>query len=359
MEPTTVTVMTRNVYLGGDITRPIRAAEGRTGGDALLALGHANHELRGIVDRTDFHVRAGLLAKEIASTRPDLIGLQEVAMWRSGPLELDHIGQPNATMVDYDYLQLLLSALQDRDVGYDVVQVQQASDVEAPAFTGDPLTGPAESAAGRPAHRLRCDLAPDLVVGGDLRPRWRPVPAAHPAHARRWLVRVRARIRLGRRHQRFRPVPVRHHSPGVAECGRGAGAGAGAGQRCRAWICFADGHRLRLQFRSHRRRHPTGRTVARSSTYDLLTGLGFRDAWLDRAAGSGPGFTATLGELVNDPSAAALGRRLDLVLARDAGKVRIRARGGTITGAETTDRDAATGLWPSDHAGVVVQLELS
>ena len=146
-EPTTVTVMTRNLYLGGDITRPIRAAEGRTGGDALLALGHANYELRGIVDRTDFRVRAGLLATRSPSTRPDLIGLQEVAMWRSGPLELDHIGQPNATVVDYDYLQLLLSALRDRDVGYDVVQVQQASDVEGPAFTGDPLTGPAESAA--------------------------------------------------------------------------------------------------------------------------------------------------------------------------------------------------------------------
>ena len=61
---------------------------------------------------------------------------------------------------------------------------------------------------------------------------------------------------------------------------------------------------------------------------------------------------------MNDPSAAALTRRLDLVLARDAGKVQIRARRGAITGAETTDRDAATGLWPSDHAGVVVQLEL-
>jgi hypothetical protein len=62
---------------------------------------------------------------------------------------------------------------------------------------------------------------------------------------------------------------------------------------------------------------------------------------------------------VNDPSAAALRRRLDLVLARDAGRVRIRARAAAITGAQPTERDAATGLWPSDHAGVVVQLELS
>ena len=71
------------------------------------------------------------------------------------------------------------------------------------------------------------------------------------------------------------------------------------------------------------------------------------------------GFTAALGELVNDPSAAALDRRLDLVLARDAGQVRIRARGGAMTGAETSVRDAGTGLWPSDHAGVLLQLEFS
>ena len=86
-----------------------------------------------------------------------------------------------------------------------------------------------------------------------------------------------------------------------------------------------------------------GDTVARSSTYDLLTGLSFRDKWLEQAGGSGRGFTAAFGELVNDPSAAALTRRLDLVLARDAGKVRIHARGGAITGAETTDRDPRPG----------------
>ena len=71
-EPSRITVMTRNLYLGGDITRPVRAALGRTGDEAVLALGRANHEMREIVDRTDFPTRSRLLAAEIAApTGPD------------------------------------------------------------------------------------------------------------------------------------------------------------------------------------------------------------------------------------------------------------------------------------------------
>ena len=144
--PQTVTVMTRNIYLGGDINRPIRAAFDRAGREGLVALGHANHELREIVDRTDFRTRGRLLADEIAAARPDLLGLQEVALWRHGPLQLDRIGRLNATQVDYDFLDTLLADLADRGVGYQIVHIQQESDVEAPAFTGDPFAGTAGSA---------------------------------------------------------------------------------------------------------------------------------------------------------------------------------------------------------------------
>jgi hypothetical protein len=137
-EPQTVTVMTRNIYLGGNINRPIRAALERTGEQGVLALGHANHELREVVDRTDFATRSRLLADEIAAARPDLVGLQEVALWRHGPMELDRIGHANASQVDYDFLATLLADLANRGIRYEPAHVQQLSDVEGPAFTGNP-----------------------------------------------------------------------------------------------------------------------------------------------------------------------------------------------------------------------------
>jgi hypothetical protein len=142
----TLKVMTRNIYLGGDITRPIRAALDRTGQQGVLALGHANHELRQVVDRTDFVTRSRLLAEEIAAAQPDLVGLQEVALWRRGPMQLNSGGAPDATEVDYDFLAILLADLASRGVHYQTVHVQQESDVEAPAFTGNPFAGTAGSA---------------------------------------------------------------------------------------------------------------------------------------------------------------------------------------------------------------------
>ena len=119
---TPTTVMTRNVYLGADIQRPIVATAGKTGLDALVSLGNSNVETRSIVDQTNFPRRSELLAAEIAKAKPDLVGLQEVALWRSGPLQLPPpfgatpLGTTNAQRVDYDYLRLLLQDLRQEGV---------------------------------------------------------------------------------------------------------------------------------------------------------------------------------------------------------------------------------------------------
>ena len=136
---TPVTVMTRNLYLGADINRPVEAAldaqaAGATPQQVVAALAVATHVSRTIVDQTGFPTRSRLLAAEIARTKPDLVGLQEVALWRSGPLELDKVGVPNATVVDDDFLEILLDDLADAGTPYEAVVVGQRADVESPSF---------------------------------------------------------------------------------------------------------------------------------------------------------------------------------------------------------------------------------
>jgi endonuclease/exonuclease/phosphatase family metal-dependent hydrolase len=117
-----VTVMTRNLFLGGDLTPSIVAP-------TLPAFLAANAALLSHVDLVNFPARAELLADEIVENKPDLVGLQEVALWRTGP-----IGDPAAaTQVRYDYLALLVAELATSGHPYDVAVVQQEADLEAPA----------------------------------------------------------------------------------------------------------------------------------------------------------------------------------------------------------------------------------
>ena len=128
-----VTVMTRNLYLGADINRPVnaalaaQAARRLRGSRSLVALANATHVTRAIVDATDFTVRAGLLADEIAATEPDLIGLQEVAWWRHGPLAARaRSASRTRRTTDYDFLQMLLDALAARGAAYEAVSIAAA-----------------------------------------------------------------------------------------------------------------------------------------------------------------------------------------------------------------------------------------
>jgi len=142
-----VDVMTRNVFLGADL------------GPALAAQNanqfiEANGEILREVDLTDFPRRAPILADEIRSKEPDLVGLQEVALWREAPPDVTPAltNTPVATTVTYDFLDLLMNELNDGfysegdgydEGGYKAVYVQEEFDFEAPANkNGEPNDGP-------------------------------------------------------------------------------------------------------------------------------------------------------------------------------------------------------------------------
>jgi endonuclease/exonuclease/phosphatase family metal-dependent hydrolase len=137
--PTNVKVMTRNVYLGADLG-PAIAAKGVT------AFTAATGQILREVTTNDFPVRAKGLAKEILKKGPDLVGLQEVALWRTGPPSLEALlggTEPHATTVRYDYLAELLAQLNKGKKRYRAAVVNPEFDFEAPADeNGVPGDGP-------------------------------------------------------------------------------------------------------------------------------------------------------------------------------------------------------------------------
>jgi hypothetical protein len=354
----TVTVMTRNIYLGGNINRPIRAAMNRTGREGMLALGHANHELREVVTRTDFPTRSKLIAAEIAAMRPDLIGLQEVGLWRHGPMQLDRVGRPDATQVDLDFLAMLLTDLANRGVRYEVVKVQQLSDVEAPAFTGNPYIGTAGS-----AEDVRLTDRDVILVRGEAG--LRIEASGGGAYQQRFEVELGdtifsfirgyawADVAVGSARIRFVTTHLESQSAQLARAQAEELLKGPAGDMSLPTVIACDCNSNPASLAAH-----FSVPLGSGAAYRLITDeYGYADLWLQQPGGDGPGNTASLSELVNDDTAD-FESRIDLVLARSATPGQIVVNRAEVTGDELSDRDPISKLWPSDHAGVVVELQI-
>ncbi len=126
-----VTVMTRNVYFGASLQPVIESESALEMLFAVAAVWDAVHD-------TDFPDRAEALADEIADAMPLLIGLQEAALWRiQSPGDILSGGTTPAEDVVYDFTAILLDALEDRGLSYEVIVTQDDADFELPSITGD------------------------------------------------------------------------------------------------------------------------------------------------------------------------------------------------------------------------------
>ncbi len=356
-----VTVMSRNIYLGADINRPINAAlaaqqQGKTPQEILVALANATHLTRANVDQTNFPVRAGLLAKEVDRAEPDLIGLQEVALWRSGPLQLDQVAVPNATTVDYDFLQILLDALAARGEHYVAVAVGDRADVEAPSFTGSPFDG---SIGGNP-HDVRLTMRDVILMR--VEDGLKALDDGDAVYSHNLTVDLVGTtlsfdrgyqwvdVRAGATRFRFINSHFEAFSSDIALAqAQELLADAPASSRTNVFVCDCNTDPLNDSVKPHD-------TVPHKAPYELITGAGgFTDEWLEFAAAE-EGWTSGLSELVNDPTADGFDHRIDFVFGRTADGAGLDTRRGGVTGTQESDRDPATGLWPSDHGGVVLRL---
>ena len=125
----TVTVMTRNVFLGADLSPAIGAP------DIAKAIDGAGTVFNEMLS-TKFPERAVPLAAEIKASKADLVGLQEVALWRTqtpsdgGAPPISQLpGAVAATQVEQDFLKLLQAQLGST---YKVVKAQEEFDAELP-----------------------------------------------------------------------------------------------------------------------------------------------------------------------------------------------------------------------------------
>jgi endonuclease/exonuclease/phosphatase family metal-dependent hydrolase len=344
-----LTVMTRNVYLGGDIGRPLRAVQGVPPEGQLAALIAANTTLRAIVDQTNFPLRSKQLAREIVARRPQLVGLQEVALWRHGPLGLE------ATTVDYDFLQILIADLAALGESYEPVHVQQESDVSAPAF----LRGSLQTVrlTVRDVVLKRSDNGIKVLdKGGGQYAARIPITIAGQSlpliRGYNWVD-----VRAGAKEFRFVNTHLESQLSDIAYAQAAellAGPAAPAGKPV-ILVCDCNSDPLNASTKPrevHAHRDP----------YLLLTGPGgFTDQWL-RFAPAEDGWTSGLSELVNDTpeqAAARFDHRIDLVLARGADGEPLPVDRGWVVGRDPAERTPATAigrLWPSDHAGVILRL---
>ncbi|MEO6204023.1 MAG: endonuclease/exonuclease/phosphatase family protein [Mycobacteriales bacterium] len=317
---TTLTVMSRNLYLGADLTPAIAA----TSVPAFLG---AVAGIYGNVLATDFPTRAGALADEVAATAPDLIGLQEVSRWTV-------IG--NSPAPSLDFLAILQAQLAARDLHYAVAAVSDNASI-GPV----PLVGPFCRTTGVYDCLLLFQDRDVILVNTD-RSGLSATGARHGRYASQQVVSTpvgplsfdrgwaTVQVALGTHRLRFALTHLEtEDAPAVQEA---------EGREFLAAV-KAPGNVLAVgDFNSA----SDGSTT---STYADLTGDYFRDA----ARGVGPTCCQS-GTLAN--SVSQLHSRIDLVLSHGALLPRSAIKVGAVP------FQAQAPYWPSDHAGVVATLRL-
>ena len=317
-----VTVMTRNLYFGTNLDRVVQAP---TVPDFLAAV--ATSYTNALA--TDFAGRAAVWAKEIAEAEPDLVGLQEAVLWRTGPADFSAV--PNATTVTADFVQSLLSELDRRGEQYDVVASTTGYDVEAPGAFASGLMDIRLTQQEVILARRGSNLTISNSQGGQYSARL-TIPTVGGPVSLPW---AWASVDVTVRGQSFRFATT--HLDSAADSLRLAQAteflaGPGATQLPLIWLGDFN-------------------AAPGSPPYAAITAGGLEDAWARKHPGK-PGFTCCQAEDLRNPLST-LDQRIDHVFTRGSFQVEETLIVGDKPGNRTR-----SGLWPSDHAGLVAVLKL-
>jgi hypothetical protein len=316
-QPAKVNVLTRNLYLGADLAPVFQAP-------ASQFLEVAKQQFL-MVQATDFPSRAKALAHEIKDADPVLIGLQEASLWRKGEAGVLDGPVTPATIVVYDYLQLLRDALAAEGLSYNVLVEQFTSDGEIPTALGYDVRLTQRTAilgkAGLPPDELAVSNAASGLYATFL-----TVPTAGgPALDKRGWTAVDATVNQWK----FRFITT-HLDSTVATIRTAQAAELLAGPASTS---------LPVVLAGDLNAPPT------ETAYLNLVGAGFADTWT-KVNGTQPGWTCCNAENLLNPTPT-LTQRIDHVLAKGS----VAVNRSKLVGTDGDNR-TSSGLWPSDHAGV-------
>jgi len=343
-------VMQYNLYLGTNFTPIFEAAQSGDQVALLTALVLGYGELQ----QSSFPARAGKIAAQVGKVRPDVMGIEEVALW-SVSEPYDPTQPPLVPFaVKYDFLQILLDSLAARGLTYAAPAVDTTSDVAVPVPTDFDVQGnPTAFALVRfqdrdavlvragvryrdPQHGVYAAAAPVSIAGQDLAIKngWSSVLVTREGRTVRFAathLNAEAGVVNYAQGQELVEVLKQVHDPVVLVGDFNTGPGVGSD--------FAP-------------------------TYALFTGARFTDLWpvahphdpgLTNGPLDGVGALDASGVLVPYPTLT-FTTRVDLVWLRDRFG-RADDVHAAIFGNQQTDRTAA-GLWPSDHAAVGMAFDL-
>jgi endonuclease/exonuclease/phosphatase family metal-dependent hydrolase len=359
-----VTVMTQNLYLGADLT-PLFTPGVNFATAAATVLSHVKH--------VDFPARAAKIAEEIAAYHPDLIGLQEVALWQVGP-DCQHLGSYA------DYQQTLLGALARDGLSYRVASADLNFHLAVPLAGVVPGVGCAAFAdhdvilarGDLPVSQLELSHPqsaefgsyPPLVPGV---PNEMPVTVNVPGLGTQTVIIERGwtSVDVKVRGKSFRFLDSHLEAYGPA-------ANPALFRNIQAALLVQ--HVITPSplpviavgdYNSNAAPVPD-----LAGAYGILTGGGLTDAWPLARHDGDPGYTSGQSDDLNNiPSR--IDHRIDLVLFTGGPVHAVPHSGVTVGNALPTATieqahavmaySAATGqwLWPSDHAGVIATLHLA
>ena len=326
-------VMTYNVDEGSDFTEITNASSLE---EFLVAVGQTIAQVRA----TNPAERMQAVAIQISAASPALVSLQEVDTWSSGPFN-PFTGACGPVTVEFDMLTELLSALTAEGVHYRVaVQTQQYAIPPTPGLILSSGTFLCGQVFDYNVILARTDLSSSLFQvtnpqsGQFTHIVSLPTPLGPVPLPRVW---SSVDVTFHGRPFRFLNTHLESFDPTIRELQAGE-LRAGPASTSVPVIIAMDGN-------------AQAAPPPLDPSYTDFLAAGYQDAWAEVFPDL-PGFTCCQAQLVNNPLSQ-LSRRIDLILTRGT----VGAQNIAVFGADLASK-TASGLWPSDHAGVAAQLEL-